>query len=437
MKTRFLCFLICSILLFTSAVAGPRDSEWQEVERATQQGLPQTAIAGLELIFAAALREQAYPEAIKAIGRKIALEAEIQGGQPEESIVRMQAELEKAPAAMKPVMETILAHWYWQYFQQNRGRFFQRTQTAVAPGEDLQTWDLARILAEIDRHFTAALADEATLKKTPIGDYDELLEKGSAPDVYRPTLFDFIAYEALEFYQAGEQAARAAEDAFEIEAGSPIFADATEFVKWTPASTQPSDAFSPKLNAITLYQSLMRFHEADKDRSAFHDADLARLVYGDNVAVGENKDERYQQALEGFIERTARHEISARARALLASRIHDEGEPAKAREVAQRGLNAFPKSVGGAQCFNLIQQIEAPSARLETEQVWNAPWPTLDVAYRNVTKVYFRAFPANFEEQLLRSRWGYGGVDHEHLQQLLGTTPALAWEADLPMPPLR
>src|SRR5690606_29397276 len=143
-----------------------------------------------------------YPEAIKAIGRRIAPGGQAQSRKPEENLRRLQAELEKVAAAMRPEMEAILAHWYWQYFQQNRGRFYQRTQTAAAPGEDLQTWDLARILAEIDRHFTAALADEATLKKTPIGDYDELLEKGSAPDGYRPTLFDFIAYEALEFYQA-------------------------------------------------------------------------------------------------------------------------------------------------------------------------------------------------------------------------------------------
>ena len=106
-----------------------------------------------------------------------------------------------------------------------------------------------------------------------------------------------------------------------------------------------------------------------------------------------------------------------------------EGEPAKARELAQRGLAAFPNSVGGAMCFNLIQQIEAKSARLQTENIWNAPWPTLDVTYRNVTKVYFRAVPIDFSEDLPTS---LDRFDEGHLRELLKAKPALEWAADLP-----
>ena len=51
-----------------------------------------------------------------------------------------------------------------------------------------------------------ALAGADVLKKTPIADYNDLLEKGNAPDTYRPTLYDFLACNALEFYSAGEQA---------------------------------------------------------------------------------------------------------------------------------------------------------------------------------------------------------------------------------------
>ena len=36
----------------------------------------------------------------------------------------------------QPAMEAILADWYWQYFQHNRWRFLQRTQTAAAPALD-------------------------------------------------------------------------------------------------------------------------------------------------------------------------------------------------------------------------------------------------------------------------------------------------------------
>ncbi len=442
-------------------LAGPRDAQWRKVEESAGKGLPKTAIEQLEPIIADALADHAYAEAIKAIARKIVLEGSIQGNKPEEKVLRMQAELEKAPAEMKPAMEAILAHWYWRYFQQNRWRFMQRTQTAEASGPDIQTWDLARILAEIDKHFTAALADEKVLKATSVSDYDALLEKGSVPDSYRPTLFDFLAYDALKFYQAGEQAAVKAEDEFEFDAASPIFADAAEFVAWQPfdgahgkpfdtahggpfdtahggpfdiAHGKPAttDETSPTLKAIRLYQNLLKFHQADADRSAFFDADLARLAFGHNAAVGENKDKRYEAALERFIEVTAKHEVSARALAALAARANEDGEPARAHELARRGLDAFPQSAGGAMCFNLIQQIEAKSAQLDTERVWNAPWPTLNVTYRNVTKVYFRAVAVDFDDCVTRARWGFAGINEDQGKRLLAAAPALEWNADLP-----
>ncbi len=398
---------------------------WQKVYEARDKGLPQTAIEELKPIIVDALQNQKYAEAIKAQCMKIALEGQVQGRKPEEKIVRLQAEIAKAPAEMQPLMEAVLAHWYWQYFQQNRWRFQQRTQTAASPGADIQTWDLARILAEIDQHFAAALAGERVLKATPIAQYNDLLAKGSVPDAYRPTLFDFLAHEALSFYQAGEHGVTRAEDEFELDAAGPIFAGTDEFLKWTPP-----DVVEAK--AVRLFHKLLLFHSHDADRSAFLDAGLARLTYGNNQAVGENKSERYTAALQRFIEATSRHEISARALAQLAAQINTDGEPVKAHALAQRGLDAFPKTAGGDMCFNMLKQIEAKSAQLETERVWNAPWPTLNVTYRNVDRVFFRAIPANFENYITRSRWSFGEFDEKQRKKLLATPPALEWNAALP-----
>lgn len=430
MKNRLFSGLLLVAALVTGLVGASRDAQWQKVEKAQNNGLPKSAIEALEPIIAGALADRNYPEAIKALGRKLALEGNIQGNKPEEQIIRMNAALAGAPAEMKPVLEAILARWYWHYFQHNRWRFMQRTQTAAPPGEDFQTWDLARILAEVDVHFTAALAGDKILKATPVSAYNDLLPAGNVPDAYRPTLYDFLAHEALEFYQAGEHGTTRAEDSFELDASSPALGNAEEFSRWQPAS---ADATSPVLKALRLYQSLLKFHEADRDRSAFLDVDLARLTWAHNVAVGENKDERFKAALEQFVAGTAKHEISARGLAALAGQLQAEGDPAKAHELATRGYQAFPESAGGATCYNLIQQIEAKSAQLVTDHVWNAPWPTLDVTYRNVTRVYFRALPMNFTDYLSKVRWNYGNIDPEMMQDSIRRiAPALAWEAELP-----
>jgi len=177
----FLCLLIL-LLTATTTKAGPRDSLWNQVDEAIEKGLPQTAITVLDQIIPKAMADQAHAEATKAICLKIALKGQIQGGKFEEMIVLLQVEIDQAPALMKSVMEVVLAHWYWEYFQQNRWRIIQRTQIAEPSGADLATWDLSRILTEIDLHFTFALSADQQLKAIPIEEYDDLLEKGTAPD---------------------------------------------------------------------------------------------------------------------------------------------------------------------------------------------------------------------------------------------------------------
>ncbi len=340
--------------------AGPREADWKEVDEAMAKGLPKTAIEKLDPIIRQAMDEKKYAEAIKAITMKISLEGNIEGNKPEEKITRMRAEIAKAPVEMKPVMETLLANWFWHYFQQNRWRFMQRTQTAAPPSDDFTTWDLPRILQEIDQQFTKALADSQRLKSVPVSDYDDLLEKGTAPDSYRPTLYDVLANNALEFYSSGEQAASRAQDAFELSADSPIFSSPSDFLDWTPETTD-QDSITRK--AIELYQDLIRFHRDDDDRSAFLDADLRRLNFGNDRAFGEEKSARYKAALQRFADNQSEQPISSRALHQLASVVHDEGDWVKAREIAEQGLNRFPDSVGGSRCFNLIQQIEARASR--------------------------------------------------------------------------
>jgi len=147
------------------------------------------------------------------------------------------------------------------------------------------------------------------LKATPIATYDALLNKGTMPDAYRPTLYDFVAYEALAFYASGEQAAAKAEDAFELTAESPIFAPVEEFLKWQPGTT---DTNSPTLKAVRLFQALLKFHQKDADKSAYLGADLDRLVFGRNKAFGAEKNPRYKDALERFANASTNHEIFAR-----------------------------------------------------------------------------------------------------------------------------
>ncbi|MCP4263273.1 MAG: hypothetical protein GY774_38055 [Planctomycetes bacterium] len=428
-KTNHLIWLLSLLLLLVIAsttTAGPRDSLWSQVNEAIEKGLPRTAITVLEQIIPEAMADQAHAEATKAICLKIKLQGRIQGYWIEEMIVLLEIEIDEAEAPMKSVMETILAHWYWEYFQQNRWRIIERTQTAEPPGADFTTWDLPRILAEIDLHFTIALSEDQQLKAIPIEQYDDLLEKGTLPDTYRPTLYDFLAHEALSFYGAGEQVGVLPRDTFEFMADSPIFAPVAEFIQWEPVTT---DTDSPKLKAIRLYQDLLAFHQDDVDKSALIDADLHRLMFGYNQALGSDKALFYKQALERFVDQWTGHEIVARALYEWARVVHEQGDYVQAHTLASQGWNMYPNSTGGKLCYNLIQQIVGKSASITTERVWNDPLPDIKITYRNVTRIFFKAVPFAIEDAI-QPDWGH--INSDELRNLLAQQPILEWSENLP-----
>ena len=435
--------LLAIFLLLPSTIwAGPRDAQWKKVDEAIRQGLPRTAITNLEPIIQAAVKDKAYAEAVRAIGRRIVLESNIQGNKPEEKITRLEAEIAKAPPEMVPIMDTLLADWYWQYFQQNRWRFMQRTATAQSPGSDFTTWDLPRLFQQIDKQFQKALAAEKTLKATPISAWDDLLTKGSMPDSYRPTLFDFIAHEALQFYTSGEQAAARSEDAFELSAASPILDGVESFLAWNPGTQEDSIT----LKAIHLFQNLLALHKNDPaPQFAFAMADLDRLNWGGNTAFGDVRDERYKAALEGFIRTYGDLDISALAIEHEARLLDQQGDLVAAHDLALRGAKLFPKSPGGRLCRNLVSQIESRSAGVTTERVWQpcnqtnaatlsqgeTACPKVTVQYRNIESVYFRAVAFDWETFLEKRHNRPENLSPNERREILKKTPTLAWSEKL------
>ena len=163
------------------------------------------------------------------------------------------------------------------------------------------------------------------------------------PDDYRPTLFDFLAFDALELLhlrRAGRGEGRRTRSS--SHADSPVFGTVDEFLSGSRRRPTPTRRTSRRSSST---RSCSRFHKDDEDKSAFLDADLHRLQFGYNKAVGEEKNARYKAALKAFAEanaeaRTVRDgpvpagPASCRARAT-------SSRPARSRSQA---MNAFPKA---------------------------------------------------------------------------------------------
>ncbi|MBN1940104.1 MAG: hypothetical protein JW843_10985 [Candidatus Aminicenantes bacterium] len=405
---------------------------WKKVEAADREGLPQTAIGHLKDIVRISIEQKREGEALRALTRQLVLESVIGGNKPEVRVTRLREEIEKAPAGMKTLLRVILAQWFRQYFDRNEWRFLRRDATAGGIDEkDFTTWDLRRIMREIDAIYQDVLMDAARLKKIPVSLYKDFLEAGNQPLSRRPTLFDFAAFEALDFYASGERVASAPEDAFVLEADSPALGPADEFIRYKPETT---DLDSPTLRAVHLYQDLLAFHRGDADRDVFLDADLHRLRTMKSLAAGESGPDRYIARLEEIARAHPASILSSQADFLRAGELRSRGDLVEAYAVADRGRKAHPLSLGGKNCDVLIAEITARDFDVRAERVvFPGKTSRLAVSYRNLTALYFRAVKEDFDG-LLAGKDGESlfWASDNRIKQALGLPAAASWTVELP-----
>jgi uncharacterized protein YfaS (alpha-2-macroglobulin family) len=402
---------------------------WKNVDEAQKNGLPQTAIGHLKEIQSLALRIKDNVQTLKAVVLKVTLEAMIEGNKPASRILRFKEETEGLPEDLKPMMKLIMARWYWQYFQRNRWRFMNREETAGLDEKDFTTWDLPRLYREIDSLYREVLQEEKILRGIPVEKFHDFLIKGDQPAL-RPTVFDFAAWEALEFYTSAEQAAAKPEDAFEVQADSPAFTPAREFLLFRPETT---DVESPLLQALKIYQSLLGFHIRDSRPEAFLDVDLARLRWVRNVAVGEGQSDLYIARLKELAQGYPASELSSQALYLWAQELYDQGDSAAAFEIATRGHKAFPRAMGGKNCKALLARIQAEEFDLKAESVVMLGRPSkMILGYRNIERIYFRLVPEDYQALLQEKQAStFFGYSEEAIRAAVKRAPVAEWTVDL------
>jgi hypothetical protein len=387
---------------------GARAEAWKKVQTALEEGKPKSALEALAGVEQAAIAEKAWAEASRAIATRVFTETGDQAEDESDRIVRLAAAIQKAPPETRSVLEAIRANWTWGYYQANQWRYQERTQGGADASDisKIAAWDLRTIVGEIRTRFAVAVGlpgspERLALQKLPVAEWDAIIKKGTMPDAYRPTVWDVLARDALTFAASGERGLMAPEDAFEIDPASPALGTPEEFLEWKPEDTDSvTDKDSPLLEAASLFRALIAFHAGDADRSALLSADLDRILWAAEAAVGEGVADRKEAALTAFIERAGDHEMAAEAMFHLASMVQEQGDLVRARKIALEAVAAHPKSHGGVQCANLVGEIEAKSLSLATEKAWAAPFPPVRVTYKNLEKVHLRVCKADWEQRL-------------------------------------
>lgn len=393
------------------------EQTWKEVSDFESKGLPESALNAVNAIYDQAKKEKNAPQLVKAVIYQLKFIDYKEENAFVKNLIRLREEANSATFPTKPLLHSMLAEMYWQYYQNNRYRFNDRSEVVNSKQDDMETWSLTKIIEETFQQYQLSLQEPNKCKATPIAMYEDVLHPGNAKGrSYRATLFDFLAHRALSFASGEEVAITQPAYAFVLDKEN-YFSEAAEFSK---LAISTKDAFSLKFYALQLFQELTAFHLMDKDPEALVDLEIQRtsFVYANQVLP--NKKELYRQALEKLEQKYILLPISTRVTYLIAQTYSEEAsiykplqsdnhkwDFKKAFDIAESAKKRFKDSDGAIQCENLQQSIltKTISAVIEDNNIPHEPFRSL-VRYRNITDLHYRIIKITREEvRAQRRKW--------------------------------
>lgn len=414
---------------------------WKKVDSCESKGLTESALKVVEVIYQKAKTENNAAQFVKAILHRMKFESQKEEFSLEKSIVKLRDEAESSKYPIKPVLQSILADSYWQYFQNNRWRFYDRSTTVNFKNDDITTWDLKTITDATIKNYKASLEKPDSLKRTKVDIYDEIIVHGTKDcRKWRPTLYDFLAHRALGFFMNSEPDISRPANRFTVNDDAYLKAF-PDFLKATISN--PSDSLETKYYALRLMQDLTRFHENDSDPDGLIDVELMRLDYIFRESQNPKKDTIYFNSLKTIL---SKFNTSARVTEIdyrMANWYLQKGAQYKplagdnykwykktAKEICEQSVKKFPDSFGAAQCKNLISSIEAKSMNFIIEEVNENSKPfRAMITSSNINKLYFKIVKTSNIELRKIYRKDYG----EKLFNKLNSLPTvLTFEQDIP-----
>jgi TonB-dependent SusC/RagA subfamily outer membrane receptor len=373
---------------------------WSRVYKYELRNLPKSALAVVDTIYLKAKADNNIPQVTKSLiyQSKFALSLEEDA---ELGIVnRFKKEISGSKSPLKNILESVLANIYWQHFKENRWRYYDRSQTTEkVNAADFRTWDSRQLFQEIHKHSQNALQNKGLLQKISLTSIEEILTQALDSKNYRPTLFDFLAHNALDFYETNESGSIQAAGHFKLN-------DARYFDEFDKVTLTEADSLAPLLQALKIYRSLFVFHKNDNDPTAYVNLELERLQFIKEQGQFDNSSVLYKNTLAKLKAKYENHPASKLIDFELASLLYKEGslynpksngenqyKKKEALQICEDAIKKFPNGSGAEKCRLLKENILIPRLELTTERfIPINKFSKLLVSYTNIDSLSFSAF---------------------------------------------
>jgi uncharacterized protein YfaS (alpha-2-macroglobulin family) len=351
-------------------------------------GLPKSALKQVDKLDSIARKNGNAPQQIRAAIYRMTFQSSLEENALDAIISRLKKDIDRVSYPVKPVLQSLLAQMYWQYYQQNRYRFSQRTQQ-VSPDSDFSLWDLHTIISQTTHLYDLSLADATKEQNTPVSVLDGVLEGDSTTRYLRPTLYDLLVQRAFEFFLADEASIDKPRLPFSL-SDPRFFSDSKTFAGLV---IKTSDTGSTAYKGIRYLQQATTFHLNMHHDEALADLHIQRLTFLKTQANILHKDSLYLSALRKIAEEFSTKPISSEALVLEGQYYQGIDSLIIAYHYFKQATTNYPESLGGKNASTLMRELEEKRLSATTENINIANKPILALLnYKNLASATYNIF---------------------------------------------
>jgi len=411
--------------------------DWQVVDSFVNAGLPVEALNRVDAIRKKAIAANNYGQIIKALIYTEPLKNGSGERSQETSIAEVESEVINAPFPMKPLLQSMLAEMYWNYYDEHRWKILERTKNGSGSGPDIETWDASAFSRRVGDLYLQSLSNTDSLKRTSEYLFIDILHLNNVPEKAQATLYDFLATRALQYFSNTESELTQPADQF-VMSDCRYLGPADDFLDIRVNTT---DTFSHLPRAIQLMQDLTRFNMLRASKSALVKTELTRLNFAWSHITLPQKDSLYMLALQKlehtYITDTASTLVGFEIAMQMndrASQYSPSGDTSlrwlkkQALEKCEEVSHRFPYTTGAFNCNSLLLSIMQQSLSFKVEDVEfpNRPFQML-LSYSNTDSIYLRVVSEKDLAPGLKNEPG----SMELLKKVVDKKPLKEWTAAL------
>lgn len=358
--------LLLVFLYFTTNAQDKYDTLWATVENLELEGNTRSASEKIDKISEMAGNEDLQSQIIKSFLYKAKYKLLLEENAEIHVYDLLLREIEKSGFPTTNILESILAKSLESYLDSNLYKIRGRSTTDTITSTDYRTWDVNKLINQIDIHYKNSLKNSEQLLEIKDSSFSELLKFGDNDEKYRNTLYDLLANRAIQFYEGGDFYSGLSN---QLTVSSSYYTMPSKFI-----ANKITDSLDSKLkiNALKLYQEIEKAHLKRKDSLSVITTVLDRLRFLEKNNIYENEPyfnilNQLKSNYKGISSLPILLDLAHYYKDNMNLSIHPDYNE-KAIELCNQIIAESAESLIGKEAIKLKEFITNPSLRITTEK---------------------------------------------------------------------